>query len=644
MSHRLGLSATVLAGVSLFTVGAIAAEPADYTFSRSFNLPAANAASGGTVLFDALPDGRLLTLNGTEIAVESGVGTGVFDVVGSIPGFGLAFGPSFLRVSPDGTKAAAGSNGLGSVVVFDPLNPSAVTTYAVQDYDAVWIDNTSLAIANATTSTGVEVLNTSTGSVTSIISNIGGASAGVAIDAVGNLYTGNGFDFVPGGSETGWIKAFPFAQWQAALSSGTPINFESAGIPVVDLLSAASLGFDQFGNFFVGGADFFGGSGDLGYAALVDADDLSAALAANASVPPIDPTAPADVLRKFVSPQATIDALQPPFWSYNDATGELYLRYFSDGSVNVYVVPEPATLSILAGASLLALRRRRRAIAAGSVGILAITSGANAAYTFDPNDFAVEVVSSTNLPGTSLYNDPAAVLGRPTLRFNNSFSPTPDFRRTKLIEPAFNTGTSGEKVITTFNIGQSVTVRMGRRVEDDPGNPFGIDFIVFGNAFFTGSGGFVSDTTDLNTFILSGGIFAENVRVSVSPDNLNWYSYATTGDGLFPTNSYVWDADTASWTDEELDPTKPVDPQLRNQSFAGLSAASVLALYDGSAGGAGFDLAESGFAWIEYVRFDGISGFAGGEIDAVADVRAIPEPATLAALGLAGVLLLRKRR
>src|SRR5262245_25617177 len=85
------------------------------------------------------------------------------------------------------------------------------------------------------------------------------------------------------------------------------------------------------------------------------------------------------------------------------------------------------------------------ALSAGGI----LISTASASYIYDANDFAVEVVSSTGLPGTTTTNSPSAVLGRPTLKFNNSANPnTPDFRRTKLIEGSFNTGLSGEKVVT----------------------------------------------------------------------------------------------------------------------------------------------------------------------------------------------------
>lgn len=273
--------------------------------------------------------------------------------------------------------------------------------------------------------------------------------------------------------------------------------------------------------------------------------------------------------------------------------------------------------------------------------------GASAASAQSP--FASEVVSSTGLPGTGLYDAPAAVLGKPTTRFDSSFGGAPDFRRAKLIEGVFNTGPSGEKLVTTVNAGQQVTVRFDHRVEDDPLNPFGLDLIVFGNAFFGGSGGgggFVSDSTNLNTYVLNGTLLAEPMRVSVSQDGVNFFTF-TDGphaDALFPTNAYRWDRAAAAWSDEELDFTRPVDPALTLDSLDGKSAADVLDLYAGSAGGTGFDLAAIGLPWIEYVRVEGVAGFAGGEIDAFADVAPVPEPgAALTALALAPLIVRRRR-
>ncbi|HLP76647.1 MAG TPA: hypothetical protein VK327_06960, partial [Candidatus Paceibacterota bacterium] len=75
-----------------------------------------------------------------------------------------------------------------------------------------------------------------------------------------------------------------------------------------------------------------------------------------------------------------------------------------------------------------------------------------------------------------------------------------------------------------------------------------------------------------------------------------------------------------------MDFTKPVNPAMEGVIEAaignGLTAADAIDLYAGSGGGTGIDLQASGFAWIQYVRFEGIDPDAyGGEIDAVAAVR-----------------------
>ena len=635
---RLGAAALVCLAVASSASAGID----DYALTRTFTLPPANNAAANTVLFDNLADGRLLALNEAQVLVETAVGSGSFASLGTLPGFAPTFGPSFLAVSPDGTRAVAGSNGGGSVTVFDTASPTSATNFAGGDFDGAWIDNGSVAVSNAS---GVQVLDATSGTFTTVVTNVGGASGGVALDAAGNLYTGNGFDTVAGGSETGTIKSFAPAQWRAALTGGAAADFENNGTLVADLLSAGSLGFDAEGNLFVGGGDFFGDTPDAGYAGIVAAGAVGSTFVTAASGP--------EVLRKFASPQATVDNFQSPIWTYNEATGEAYLRYFGDDRVSVYAVPEPSSLALLGlGGLALLVRRRRRTVAAVAAGgvALAAAGSARAAYTFDANDFAVEVVASTGLSGSGLYNDPQAVLGRPTLRFDDSLNPNVvDLHRAKLNEGVYNTGPAGEKLVTTVAAGTSITVRMGRLVENDPQNPFGVDFVVFGNSFYTGSGGgdgFVGDDTNLNNFTLDGNLFDEPTGVSVSPDGVNWYRYENGpfADSAFATNSYRWDSAAAAWTDQESDPTLPVDPALAAQ-LAGRTGADVLDnVYAGSAGGTGFDLAESGFDAIRFIRVDGLPGLSGGEVDAFADVRAVPEPATLAAAGLLAAAMLRRRR
>ncbi|HQK93601.1 MAG TPA: PEP-CTERM sorting domain-containing protein [Armatimonadota bacterium] len=259
--------------------------------------------------------------------------------------------------------------------------------------------------------------------------------------------------------------------------------------------------------------------------------------------------------------------------------------------------------------------------------------------------YATEIVSYTGPFGPSPYDDPYALLGKPSTKFWDSWSKKES--RVKLVESAYNTDRSGNKLITTVNQGASITVKFDHWIVDDPLNWYGLDFLVFGNAFFTGSGWVQGDSTNMNTYMLTGGGWYEPLTISVSPDGIDWYTYESGpyGDTMFPTNAYAWDRASASWTDQELDFTKPVNPAYASiLNSGGISAADAIDLYEGSAGGTGFDLAESGFSQIQYIRVDGLSGFAGGEIDGFSDVRATPEPATACLLLSAGAGMVWRRR
>ncbi|MEN6355545.1 MAG: PEP-CTERM sorting domain-containing protein [Armatimonadota bacterium] len=278
-----------------------------------------------------------------------------------------------------------------------------------------------------------------------------------------------------------------------------------------------------------------------------------------------------------------------------------------------------------------------------TAGLMALSA---AAFAFSP--YATTLIGySSDLTGSSLYNDPNAVIGQPSTWFKNTWGDTSN-HRVKLVEPAYNVGPSGEKLITTLNTGQWMEVKFDHQVMDDPLNPYGIDFLVFGNSFFVGSGT-VSDTTNMNTYKLTNGsIFAENMKVSVSQDGTDWYTYnnGPYADAMFPTNAYLWDSANACWTNTQADFTKPVNPSLTSADFAGKTGAQAIALFDGSAGGTGFDLAESGFGWIQYIKVEGVSGFSGGEIDGFSDVAAVPEPSSLLALvtGAVGLIGFGTRR
>lgn len=251
--------------------------------------------------------------------------------------------------------------------------------------------------------------------------------------------------------------------------------------------------------------------------------------------------------------------------------------------------------------------------------------------------FATTLVTTTGYPATPATtgssigptDDPRAVLGKPTTFYIDKHTDFPNevTFATSVAAGPFNTDPFGNAVIVTVNSSQSIVVAFDSDVTDDLDNPFGIDFLVFGNAFFLGNGQetFGPDT-DMATYTLSNGnVASDPLTVSVSPDQVNWYTYDTGpfADSLFPTQAFAWDRSAGSWG-QELDFTKPVDPSLTAADFDGLSVADVIDLYDGSAGGTGFDLGPSGFTHIRFIKVTG----AGGEIDAFADVSPVPEPAT----------------
>jgi len=251
------------------------------------------------------------------------------------------------------------------------------------------------------------------------------------------------------------------------------------------------------------------------------------------------------------------------------------------------------------------------------------------------SDFATEVVSATGPFGGSPYDDPQAVLGQPTTAVYDEgfppFTPTGTYTPSLAYGAAFTDPDDG-KLVTTLNEGAEIVVKFDHKVIDHPGNWYGLDFTVYGNAFFDVEGVVLPDMDMAVRTITTGQAFAERVFVSVSSDGVHWYTYqdGPYGDDTYPTNPFAWDRAAGDWGDE-LDWTKPVDPALSAADFAGKTVADGIDLYDGSAGGTSFDLAEAtgldtvavplpggevaSCKYIQYVRVAGE-----GEIDGFADV------------------------
>ena len=218
-------------------------------------------------------------------------------------------------------------------------------------------------------------------------------------------------------------------------------------------------------------------------------------------------------------------------------------------------------------------------------------------------------------PGTDFsasYTNPISALGEPSLVTPGMFGGPVD---------PFNSPYLGSQLVS-IGAGGSLMLEFNTPISNNPANPYGLDFIIFGNAGFSITNGNYSGGG-----ITDGSIYGNNTgstHVSVSADGVNFYTLnprlAPTVDTLFP-------------TDGAGDFSLPVNPALPNSAFGGLGLAGIAVRYAGSGGGAGYDL-----AWAQdtngapvtlnsarYVRVDVLSGKS--EIDGMAAV----SPAALTA-------------
>ena len=233
--------------------------------------------------------------------------------------------------------------------------------------------------------------------------------------------------------------------------------------------------------------------------------------------------------------------------------------------------------------------------------------------------FADSVVAYTPGSGVSPgYATAANALGAPTtfIGYQNS-------------DP-FNAPYSGSHLVSV-GAGGSLTLQFNSPIFNNSANPFGLDFLIFGNSGFAITNGDYSGGG-----ITDGSLYGNNfgsTRVSVSADGINFYTLdpalAPTADGLFP-------------ADSSGNFQLPVNPALTGADFAGQGLSGIRALYNGSGGGTGYDLAWAQGATlnsISFIRIDVLSGKS--EIDALVTV---PEPASVS-LGLFGaVAMLFARR
>ena len=252
------------------------------------------------------------------------------------------------------------------------------------------------------------------------------------------------------------------------------------------------------------------------------------------------------------------------------------------------------------------------------------------------SDFATEVIEYVQGIGVSFdsitgmpFNDPMTALGRPTVDTTgdgwDTGAPTAAVP-VVIVNAAFRS-----TEIVTIGEGGQLVLKFDHPVQNDPRNPCGKDFIVFGNTFqLVGGGAMWNNGNPQSTRVSSNILTSEPGIVSVSQDGTAWYALTTPhADEFAPTLGRVFDMTHPDsslgtwnlWWSQPTCPLIPPNPALNADCFLNLTVAECAQKYGFSAGGTSFDLTDVGLDWIQYVKIENPtgSGFT-PEIDAVADV------------------------
>lgn len=246
------------------------------------------------------------------------------------------------------------------------------------------------------------------------------------------------------------------------------------------------------------------------------------------------------------------------------------------------------------------------------------------------------------------YNNSKNALGRPTTYMNFEYGGV-----VNPVNPSWGNDELYAIVQYEEEVPSYVAIEFDHRVYDDPQNPYGQDFIVFGNAFlpYKGNGSsYYSENSDPNDFTINPVCMSEQAEVEVSQDGKTWHTIpdAPYADGFAPTLGYTYDTnapcselfDGNLWWSKRTDPTLPLPPNLTSSDWSGISLAELCKRYNGSAGGTSYDISkinnlpidETGRKWIKFVRIkpvfeeydeEGYPLYSEPEVDAIADISPI---------------------
>lgn len=259
-------------------------------------------------------------------------------------------------------------------------------------------------------------------------------------------------------------------------------------------------------------------------------------------------------------------------------------------------------------------------------GVVSAVFSCAPALATDP--WADRVVTYT--PGAGVaqgYDNAGASLGQPTRYTGVGVYPG-------AVTP-FN-GPYLESEIVTVGRGGTLVVAFDEAVTNDAANPFGIDLLVFGNAFY-------QDASYPDGVV--AGLYGVRPAVEVSADGVDWRA-ANPASVYFPSLGYrdLTDPYAPDPGAVPTDFTRPVDPSFNAN---GRTFAQLVAAYDGSGGGMGIDIGPLGLSSISYVRVrTSDSASLLPSIDGFSDVSTVPAPGAgiLVVGGVATGVMRRRRR
>lgn len=252
--------------------------------------------------------------------------------------------------------------------------------------------------------------------------------------------------------------------------------------------------------------------------------------------------------------------------------------------------------------------------------------------------YGFEVVESAITTTAANFKQVENVLGRPTMYMAGTWGGP--------ITP-HNPAWMAKELLTLNGENNYVVVKFDHDVVEDPNNPWGIDFIAYGNTLAIGtSKKYYEESSHPGNWTYKGTSASEPIAVEVSQDGKTWFPYseAKYTDDWAGTQGLVWDEENPEtrlyaankWWGLPTDACYPLDPSKGWSDIAGLTIADLAKMYNGSAGGTGYDLSKftglpatkDGKRWIRYVKFSAVydseeEEWTCGEIDAVADVAPI---------------------